>query len=154
MNASWLKVVELSRLSGPFEQEQLDKIDDWRSLAMSLILTIHISIGSNYGVKVDALPLLYEMLSALSLGIKNGFEVQIGEGFWLTASPADGQIMKVIVEYATGGSEIIPGEMAIKLEEMLMFFSKWIVDIASLIENTGLDVNETLGKFPLCSYRR
>ncbi|MBG0811605.1 hypothetical protein IY145_19835 [Methylosinus sp. H3A] len=154
MKASWFDVVDISRLSGPFEQEKLDEIDDWEHLAMSMILTIHISVGSNYGVKVDALPLLYEMLCALSLGIKSGFEVQIGEGFWLTASPAGERVMKVKIEFVVGGSERILGEITVKLDEMLLFFPKLIADITSLIENTGLDVDHTLKKFPLCNYRR
>jgi hypothetical protein len=151
MKASWFDVVDISRLSGPFEQENLDGIDDWKDLAMSLILTIHISVGSNYGVKVDALPLLYEMLFALSVGIKNGFEVLVGEDFWLTARLTGEGVMKVKIMY---GSEITLGEITVKLDEMLLLFPKWIADITSLIENTGLDINDTLKKFPLCNYRR
>jgi hypothetical protein len=154
MKASWFDVVDISRLSGPFEQEHLDEIDDWEHLAMSLILTININIGSNCVVKVDALPLLYEMLNALSIGIKNGFEVQIGEGLWLIASQAGDRVMNVKIEFIAGGPDKILRDMTVKLDDMLLFFSRWIADIASLIEAAGLDANDTLGKFPLCNYRR
>ena len=154
MKASWFDVVDISRLSGPFEQEQLDEIDDWEHLAMSLILTININIGSNCVVKVDALPLLYEMLNALSIGIKNGLEVQIGEGLWLTSSPSSERAIQVNIELVAGGPNKLLKEMTIKLDDMLLYFPKWIADITILIERTGLDVNDTLRKFPLCNYHR
>jgi hypothetical protein len=154
MKVSWFDVAEISRLSGPFGQEKLDHLDDWNSLAVSLILTINIDIGSNCKVKVDALPLLYELLNALSNGIKNGFEVQIGEGLWLSGSGTCDDVLRVKVEFVAGGSESIIGEIAIKYDELLLDFSTCITNIVTLIERSGLDVACTLKKFQLSKYQR
>lgn len=154
MKVSWIDVAEISRLSGPFGQEKLDSLNDWNSLAVSLILTINIDIGSGCEVKVDALPLLYELLNALSNGIKNGFEVQIGEGLWLSGSRTCDDVLRVKVEFVAGGSESIIGEIAIKYDELLLDFSICITNIVTLIEKSGLDVACTLKKFPLSKYQR
>jgi hypothetical protein len=104
MDFSWFKVVAISRMPPPYADENIDSLEDWAKMSLSLIADLDINLATEYQIRVDALPLLYEILNSVwRLERMKGFEIAVGESWWFTGSYSANDMLKLKIEFVAGG---------------------------------------------------
>ena len=126
----------------------------WDVWATGYIATIDIKSEKDYTIRVDALPFLYEMTSALVDLFENGlFLIDIGEGFWLRGICTDNGI-DVTVAFEAGGRNNVLLVRHVSFDDALMLIIVKIGELVKCLELIGLNPESYLSRFPMSGYKR
>jgi hypothetical protein len=150
-----IRLESVFRLPDDGASDVSDDLMDWRNLSISYVASIEMSLGQSYAIRVDAIPLVYECLSAFSSWEGNGIvEIQIGEGWWLVGNKVEGDTQRLRFEFAAGGSVENLGTVEVNTDEVFIILSKILSDLVDALDVAGFDVRGCIRRFPIHSYRR
>ena len=146
----WFRIVDVRSLAreGLPENVVRETGGEWYDWSINFIAEIEIEADQLYRVRVDALPLLHELLSASAkLGTSDEFGAEIGEGLRLYAKAELG-ILLVRIVFAAGRRNDTLVEHSLSLSNGAMFFALKAAELAQSLALLNVDIEKCLTRFP------
>lgn len=147
----WFQIVDVRSLAseGLSEKALRETAGEWCDWSINFIAEIEIGTDRLYRVRVDALPLLHELLSAgAKLGMSDEFDAEIGEGIRLLAKVELG-ILLIRIVFAAGRRNDALLEQSLSLSNGAMFFALKAAELTQALERLNVNIEECLTRFPV-----
>jgi hypothetical protein len=151
----WFDILEIVQLPKTAHVDADQTSGDWKTLSLTYIVTIKVILDNEHLIRVDAIPLLYELiLASSSLTTQRLVDIEVGEGWRLKADLVSEGSLKLNFEFVVGSEIDRLSQYEMTSDALAVFLATRISKLVEMLEANGADVLSTLEQFPTALYKR